>query len=116
MKSGFDFEAGSREAVIGKFGGAADVILRSLTPEALREPRLFAEEMSGTFGKGSLGILEPIVRYANEGRFPRMNRTKSAAELLREIGPSGEAVNQLKNPLHDQRITDELENQADEVD
>ena len=61
--AGVDFEALAREALVGKFGGATEVLLRDLSPEALINPDLFVKELSKIFGRGAMGVYEPIVNY-----------------------------------------------------
>jgi hypothetical protein len=115
QKSGYDFEAGSREALEGKFGGASVVLLRDLSDVARAEPLRFAEELERIFGRGSIGFLEPVVKYAEAGRFPLADPKKTAYDhLLGQLGPpTGERPDQGSVPLHEHRVRDEEGNYSD---
>lgn len=114
-RAGIDFEALARESLTGKFGGATEVLLRDLTPTALREPERFVNELSEIFGQGVNGILEPIVRYVDMGLYHPKYDTP-LLELLRQLGPSQAVVaDQNQIVLHDQRIQDEQGNYADDA-
>jgi hypothetical protein len=112
-RAGIDFEALSREALTGKFGGATDVLLRDLTPEALKEPERFVKELSKMFGRGAMGVYEPIVKYVDMGIYNQAQSSHVLA-LLRQLGP---LQGGLEDPnlvlLHEHRIKDEDGNYPD---
>lgn len=118
QNSGYDFQAGTRAALEGKFGGASDVLLRDLSEAAKSEPRRFAEELFRIFGRGSIGFLEPIAKYAQNGLFPPTNRAESATDaLLRQLGPGrGATAGPGPRPLHEWRIRDQEGKYPDEAD
>jgi len=113
MRAGVGFEALAREALVGKFGGATEVLLRDLTPRALDNPELFVKELARIFGRGAIGVYEPIVRYVDLGLFSQTPDSPVLA-LLRQLGPSlgGETV-EGGVPLHEHRIKDEEGNYPD---
>jgi hypothetical protein len=110
--AGIDFEALAREALVGKFGGATDVLLRDLSQEALVNPEMFVKELSGIFGRGALGFYEPIVKYVDMGLYSRAPDTPVLA-LLAELGPSLGDPMQGGMMLHDHRVKDEQGNYSD---
>jgi len=113
--SGIDFESLAREALTGKFGGATDVMLRDLSPAALREPEYFVKELSGIFGRGAVAIYEPIAKYVELGLYgPRQD--SPVLSLLHQLGESHDTARE-SNPilLHEHRIKDEQENYADDA-
>ncbi len=115
-REGYDFRGGSRAALEAKFGGAADVLLRDLSVSALLDPAHFATELSKTFGRGSIGFLQPIVKFADMGLFPRSSSVSPVGVINDGLppskgGPAGQGV-----PLHDQRIRDDESKYADEYD
>lgn len=115
-REGVDFERLTRRALEGKFGGATVVLLRDLSPAALEEPEHFVTEVSRIFGRGgSMGVYEPMVKYADRGLY-ETDQDDSEFRLLHQVGPlSGEAgVN--KTMLHQHRIEDEEGNYADNAD
>ena len=112
--SGIDFEALAREALVGKFGGATEVLLRDLSPEALVNPGLFVKELSNIFGRGAMGVYEPIIKYVDMGLYKRGGDSPVLA-LLRQLGPSSGGPAQSGLPLHDQRIKDEDGNYAEDA-
>jgi hypothetical protein len=111
--AGIDFQELAREALVAKFGGAADVLLRDLSGRALNEPSYFVEEMSRIFGRGAMGFYEPIIKYADQGLYGR-SQDSPILSLLRQLGPSLSA-NSSQDPvfLHEHRIKDEEGNYAD---
>jgi len=113
--AGIDFQGLAREALTGKFGGAADVLLRDLSARALSEPEYFVQEVSRIFGRGAMGVYEPIVKYVEMGLYGSNNSSPVLA-LLRQLGPAGSA-DQGNKPvmLHDQRIQDEEGNYSDDA-
>jgi hypothetical protein len=110
--AGIDFEALAREALVGKFGGATDVLLRDLSPDALINPNLFVKELSKIFGRGAMGVYEPIVKYVDMGLYSGAQDSPVLA-LLRQLGPSIAGLEQGGRPLHDHRIKDEEGNYSD---
>ena len=112
--AGIDFEELAREALVGKFGGATEVLLRDLSPEALLNPDLFVRELSRIFGRGAMGVYEPIVRYVDMGLYSRGGDTP-VLSLLRQLGPSLGGADQGGVPLHDHRIKDEDGNYSDDA-
>lgn len=115
-RSGIDFEDLAREALVGKFGGATDVLLRDLSPEALKEPERFVKELSGIFGRGAMGVYEPISRYVDLGAYSGAQPTQ-AMLLVRQLGPpQGEVSDPSGTFLHEHRIKDEEGNYSDNAD
>jgi hypothetical protein len=116
-RNGRDFKAGSRAALEAKFGGAASALFSGLSERALQDPNQFATELSKTFGRGSLGFLEPIVKFADQDLFPKAQPSVSAAAALAgQLGPStGEDASKTV-PLHEQRLKDDEEKYADDYD
>ncbi|HYB06612.1 MAG TPA: hypothetical protein VEB87_00495 [Nitrososphaerales archaeon] len=111
--AGISFEALAREALTGKFGGAADVLLRDLSPVALREPEQFVAELSKVFGRGALGVYEPITRYVDMGLYSP-NENSPILALLHQLGPSLVGEPDAKRIfLHEHRIKDEEGNYPD---
>jgi len=116
-RAGYDFGGGSRAALEAKFGGAADVLLRGMSSQAMFEPGRFATELSKTFGRGSLGFLEPIIKYADMGLFPMSSERQSAVAELSSRLPAAKGDAAGKGvPLHDQRVKDDESKYADEYD
>ena len=114
--AGIDFEDLAREALTGKFGGATDVLLRDLSPTALREPEYFVKELSRIFGNGAMGVYEPIVKYVDLGLYGS-KRDSPVLGLLRQLGPAqGEDPSTNRAFLHEHRIKDEEGNYADNAD
>jgi hypothetical protein len=115
--SGIDFEVLAREAIIEKFGGAAGALFSDLRNGILKEPGLFAQEFSRKFGRGAIGFLEPIVKYAESGRYYENHADRSnLLEIIHQIGPPGSQSEwQRKTQLHDHRIKDEQENYAEDA-
>ncbi len=115
-RSGVNFEALAREALSAKFGGATDVLLRGLSPASLADPSLFVKDMSSMFGRGALGIYEPILKYVDMGMYGSQG-SSPVLDLIRQLGPAamnGEETEMI--PLHDQRIRDQHGDYADDVD
>ena len=112
--AGIDFEALAREALVGKFGGATEVLLRDLSPEALDNPDLFVSELSRIFGRGAMGVYEPIVKYVDMGLYSTGGDSPVLA-LLRQLGPSSGSLAQGGLLLHDHRIKDEDGNYSDDA-
>jgi hypothetical protein len=110
--SGVEFETLAREALSGKFGGAVDVLLKDLSAEALRNPEDFVREMSKIFGRGALGVFEPIVRYVELGMYGQ-KQDSPILQLLREIGPASGNASSNGILLHVHRVKDEQDNYAD---
>jgi len=112
-KAGIDFEALAREALTGKFGGAVDVMLRGLSPDALKEPERFVNELSKTFGRGAVAIYEPITKYVDMGLYgPRQD--SPVLGLLRQLGePQRGETESSTIFLHQHRIKDEDGNYPD---
>ena len=116
-RAGYDFGGGSRAALEAKFGGAADVLLRGMSSQSMLEPDRFATELSRTFGRGSIGFLEPIIKYADMGMFPMSSEKPSAVAELNSQLPAAESDAAGKGvPLHDQRVKDDESKYADEYD
>ena len=116
-RAGYDFGGGSRAALEAKFGGAADVLLRGMSSQSMLEPGRFASELSRTFGRGSIGFLEPIIKYADMGMFPMSSEKPSAVAELNSQLPAAESEAAGKGvPLHDQRVKDDESKYADEYD
>jgi hypothetical protein len=109
---GIDFGDLSKEALGGKFGGAAVVLLRDLSPEALKEPERFVLEMSRIFGRGAIGVFEPIIRYVEMGLYTP-SQDSPIQSLLLKLGPSKGQAEQSGIPLHEHRIKDEEGNYPD---
>jgi hypothetical protein len=110
--AGMDFEALAREALVGKFGGATEVLLRDLSPEALANPNMFVKKMSEIFGRGAMGVYEPIVKYVDMGLYSNA-RDSPVLALLGQLGPSIGGPAQGGKPLHGHRIKDEEGNYSD---
>jgi len=111
--AGIGFEALAREALVGKFGGATEVLLRDLSPRALDDPELFVMELAKIFGRGAMGVYEPIVRYVDLGLYSQAQDSPVLA-LLRQLGPSlGGGTVAGRVPLHEHRIKDEDGNYPD---
>jgi len=114
-KSGVKFEELAREALLGKFGGAAEVLLRDLSPDALANPSLFVSAMSKMFGRGALGIYEPIVKYVDMG-IHGSHGSSPVLDLIRQLGPAAATGEEARTiPLHDQRIKDDQDEYADDA-
>ena len=113
MRAGVGFDALAREALVGKFGGATEVLLRDLTPQALDDPELFVRELAKIFGRGAMGVYEPIAKYVDMGLYSQASNSPVLA-LLRQLGPpmSSETVAG-GVPLHQHRIKDEDGNYPD---
>jgi len=112
--AGINFEALAREALVGKFGGATEVLLRDLSPEALVNPDQFVKELSKIFGGGAMGVYEPIVRYVDMGLYSRGGDTP-VLTLLRQLGSPVGGLSQGGLPLHDHRVKDEDGNYSDDA-
>jgi len=110
--AGIDFEALAREALVGKFGGATEVLLRDLSPGALSDPDQFVKELSKIFGRGAIGVYEPIIRYVDMGLYSTGGDSPVLA-LLRQLGPATGGLTQNGMPLHDHRVKDEEGNYSD---
>jgi len=113
MRAGVGFEALAREALVGKFGGATEVLLRDLSTQALDDPELFVKELAKIFGRGAMGVYEPIVRYVDMGLYSQAPNSP-VLSLLRQLGPSmsgGTVAGGV--PLHEHRIKDEDGNYSD---
>jgi hypothetical protein len=113
QRAGIGFEALAREALAGKFGGATDVLLRDLSPQALDDPELFVRELNRIFGRGAIAVYEPMIKYVDMGLYSQTANSPVLA-LLRQLGPSlgaeGEGGGVL---LHQHRIKDEQGNYSD---
>jgi hypothetical protein len=113
--AGVDFQELAREALMGKFGGAAEVLLRDLSRKALNEPEYFVQEMSRIFGMGAMGFYEPIVKYIELGLYGS-NQASPVLGLLRQLGPAPIADSSEKSIfLHEHRIKDEEGNYSDDA-
>jgi hypothetical protein len=113
---GIDFGGVAREALTGKFGGAADVMLRGVSGRALNEPEYFMQEMSRIFGRGAIGVYEPIVQYVEQG-LHGSSGASPVLGLLRQLGPARSASSSEKPILlHEHRIKDEEGNYPDNAD
>jgi hypothetical protein len=113
---GVDFEGVAREALTRKFGGAADVMLRGVSGRALNEPEYFMKEMSRIFGRGAIGVYEPIVEYMEQGLYGS-REASSVLGLLRQLGPAhGDGSGEKPILLHEHRIKDEEGNYPDNAD
>ncbi len=114
-KSGVSFEALAREALLAKFGGATDVLLRGLDSNSLSDPNLFVSAMSKMFGRGALGIYEPILKYVDMGMYGSQG-SSPVLDLIRQLGPASTNGEEHKViPLHDQRVKDEHGDYADDA-
>jgi len=114
-KAGIDFGALAREALTGKFGGATDVMLRDLSPDALREPDHFVKELSRIFGQGAVAIYEPIAKYVDMGLYGP-ERDSPVLNLIRQIGEPQKGVTESNTiSLHEHRIKDEEGNYPDDA-
>ena len=111
-RAGIDFEALAREALVGKFGGATDVLLRDLSPHALNDPETFIRELTNIFGRGAMGVYEPIVRYVDMGLYSQAGNSP-VLDLLRQLGPNEGAEAGRGLMLHEHRIKDEQGNYSD---
>jgi hypothetical protein len=112
--TGIDFGALAREALVGKFGGATEVLLRGLSPDAMVNPDLFVKELTKIFGRGAIGVFEPIVKYVDMGLYSGAGDTPVLA-LLRQLGPPSSGLAQGGLPLHDHRIQDEDGNYSEDA-
>ena len=114
--AGIDFQALAREALAGKFGGATEVVLRDLSPEALEQPERFVNELTRIFGRGAMGFYEPITKYVDLGLYSQAGNSPIMG-LLRQLGPPEEGESETgKTLLHEHRIKDEEGNYADNAD
>jgi len=114
--AGIDLEALAREALMGKFGGATEVLFRGFSVEALKDPERFVKELSRIFGMGAMGICEPIVKYADLGLYGS-GGDSPVLEMLRQLGPAtGQIPVHDGILLHDYRIKDEAGNYPDNAD
>lgn len=111
-RAGIGFEALAREALVGKFGGATDVLLRDLSPQALDDPELFVRELTAIFGRGAMGVFEPMVKYVDMGLYSQATDSPVLA-LLRQLGPSLGGAEGGSVFLHEHRIKDEQGNYSD---
>jgi len=115
-KAGIDFEALAREALTGKFGGATDVMLRDLSPDALGEPEYFVKELSKIFGRGAVAIYEPIEKYVDLGLYGP-EQDSPVLGLLRQLGQTQSGGMEPDTILlHQHRIKDEEGNYPDNAD
>ena len=111
-----DFEILAREALGAWFGGAADALLSGLGPAALHEPEVFVREMSRIFGRGALGICEPIIKYVDRGLYSKQGDSP-ILDLINKLGPpQGGLAEPNKVLLHEHRIKDEQGNYPDNAD
>ncbi|MDA4124078.1 MAG: hypothetical protein OK438_01315 [Thaumarchaeota archaeon] len=111
--SGVDFQELAREALTGKFGGAVDVLLRDLSGRALNEPEHFVREMSKMFGRGAMGVYEPIIKYVDMGLYGS-SQAPPILGLLQQLGPAQSPTSGEKPVfLHEHRIKDEEGNYPD---
>ena len=110
---GIDFQALAKEALVGKFGGATDVLLRDLSTNAFREPELFVDELTRIFGRGAMGFYDPIIKYVDRGLFsPALN--SPLLGILNQMGPPKEGESDPNRTLlHEHRIKDEEGNYPD---
>jgi len=112
-KSGVAFEELAREALAAKFGGATDVLLRDLSPDARADPELFVKELSRIFGRGVMSVYEPIAKYVDFGLYSPRNQSP-VLDLIQRLGPSqGGMGTDQRVSLHEHRIEDEGGNYAD---
>lgn len=113
---GIDFQDLAREALTGKFGGAADVMLRGLGTDALREPEQFVGELARIFGRGAMGFYDPIVKYVDLGLYSPPQNSPMLG-ILRQLGPPKEGESDPNRALlHEHRIKDEEGNYPDNAD
>ena len=113
-KAGIRLEDLAREALTAKFGGAADVMLGGLSVETLSDPKLFVGAMSRIFGRGAMGIYEPIVKYVDLGLYGGQ-QSSPVLDLIRQLGPASTSEVTRTVPLHDQRVKDDEGNYADDA-
>jgi hypothetical protein len=114
--AGIDFQELARDALIAKFGGAADVLLRDLSVRALNEPEYFVQEMSRIFGRGAMGFIEPISKYVDMGLYGS-SQASPVLGLLRQLGPAQSTdLNENGVYLHEHRIKDEEGNYSDNAE
>ncbi|HEV2225409.1 MAG TPA: hypothetical protein VGR56_01240 [Nitrososphaerales archaeon] len=113
-RGGVNFELFAKEAVEAKFGGAAEVVFRGLKGDAFMNPEVFVRELSRVFGRGAMGIYEPIMKQAERGMIASSSGNSSPYDsLLRQLGvPQGPAPVQ-GVMLHDHRVKDEEGNYSD---
>jgi len=112
-RAGIGFEALAREALVGKFGGATEVLLRDLSPQALDDPELFVKELTKIFGRGAMAVYEPMIRFVDMGLYSQTSDSPVLA-LLRQLGPSLITGTDMGGvPLHEHRIKDEEGNYPD---
>ena len=112
-RAGVSFQDLAREALSAKFGGAAEVLFRGLSPDALVDPSHFAIEMSHTFGRGAMGFLEPIEKYVDMGLYASQS-SSPVLDLIRTLGTTpGSVEGGSSIPLHDHRVKDEDGNYPD---
>jgi len=114
-KGGIDFEDLTKAALSGRFGGATDVLLRDLSGAALKDPEQFVRETSRIFGRGAIGIYEPIIRFVDLGLYSKESDSP-ILELIRQLGPpNGGHAEPSKALLHEHRVKDEQGNYAEDA-
>ena len=82
-RAGIRFEPLAREALVGKFGGATEVLLKGVSQQALDDPEMFVKELSKVFGRGAMGVYEPIVKYVDMGLYSQPG-VSPVLDLLRQ--------------------------------
>ncbi len=117
QRSGYDFGGGSRQALESKFGGAAEVLLRDLSEQARNDPTLFVTELTHTFGRGSIGFMEPVLKWADRGLFPPATPAQSAySTIASRLPEGGDGEEEETIPLHEHRVKDDEGRYSDEYD
>jgi len=112
-RAGIDLEALTREALTGKFGGATDIMLRGMSQEAMDDPQVFVKELSRTFGRGAIGVYEPIVKFVDMGLYSTSS-SSPVLGLLSQLGPeTRDSPSQEGVILHNHRVKDEEGNYSD---
>jgi len=114
-RAGIPFGQLAREALIAKFGGATDVMLRDLSPDAREDPELFVKELSRIFGGGVMSVYEPIVKYVDLGMYSPGGQS-AVLDLIQRLGPPQGAIRPDGVGLHQHRIKDEEGNYADNAE
>ena len=111
-RAGIGFEPLAREALVGKFGGATEVLLKGVSQQALDDPEMFVKELSKVFGRGAMGVYEPIVKYVDMGLYSQPG-VSPVLDLLRQLGPSSGDGATAGVLLHEHRVKDEEGNYSD---
>jgi len=112
-KLGIPFEELAREALTAKFGGATEVLLRDLSPDARGNPELFVKELSRIFGAGVMSVYEPIVKYVDLGMYTPRGQSP-VSDIIQRLGPpQGGVRTDDWVSMHQHRVEDEGGNYAD---